>query len=71
MLLKFFLRKKYVVCNQDYRNDIHDPSKLVDAFKSSILLLLSLLKILETVLKNLRKETQSSVKFQDWRLQPF
>ena len=56
--------------NQHYRN-IHDPSKLIKAFKSSTLLLLGLPVILETLLKNLRKETQSSVKLQDWGLQPF
>ena len=50
--------------NQHYRN-IHDPSKLIKAFKSSTLLLLGLPVILETLLKNLRKETQSSVKLQD------
>ena len=67
---KIFLIKKCVVCNQYYRN-IHDPSKLVNAIKSSILLLLGLPIILETLLKNLRKGTQSSVKLQDWGLQPF
>ena len=50
--------------NQHYRN-IHDPSKLINAFKSSTLLLLGLTVILETLLKNLRKGTQSSVKLQD------
>ena len=67
---KNFSYKKCVVCNQHYHN-IHDPSKLVNAFKSSILLLLGLPIILETLLKNLRKETQSSVKLQDRGLQPF
>ena len=36
--------------NQHYRN-IHDPSKLVNALKSSILLLLGLPIILEALLK--------------------
>ena len=57
------------VCNRHYHN-IHDPDKLVRAINSSILLLLGLLIILETLLKNLRKGTQSSVKLQDWHLQP-
>ena len=53
---KNFSYKKYVVCNQHYRN-IHDPSKLDNAFKSSILLLLGLPIILDTLPKNLRKAT--------------
>ena len=56
--------------NQHYRN-IHDPSKLVNALKSSILLLLGLPIILEALLKNLRKITQFSLKLQDWGVQPF
>ena len=63
-VILIFLIKKREVCNQRYRN-IHDPSKLVNAIKSSILLLLGLPIILETLLKNLRKGTQSSVKLQD------
>ena len=43
------------MCNQHHPN-IHDPSKLVNALKSSALLL-------ETLLKNLGTGTQSSVKF--------
>ena len=58
------------MCNQRDRN-IHDASKLVNAIKSSILLLLGLQIILETLLRNLHKGTQSSVKLQDWGLQPF
>ena len=69
-VIKNFLIKKCVVCNQHYRN-IHDPRTLVNAFKFSILLLLGLPKTLETLLKNLRKGTQSSVKWQDWGQQPF
>ena len=38
------------MCNQHYRN-IHDPGKLVNAFKSSILLFLCLPIILETLQK--------------------
>ena len=56
--------KECVVCNQHDRN-IHDFSKLVNAFESSILLLLGLLIILKTILKNLLKGTQFSVKLQD------
>ena len=52
---KNFSYKKCVVCNQHCRN-IHDPSKLVNAFKSSILLLLGLPIILETLLKTYAKE---------------
>ena len=59
-----------MVCNQHYRN-IHDPNQLVNAIKSSILLLLGLPITLETLLKNLLKGTQSSVKLQDWGQQPF
>ena len=62
-VILIFLIKKRLVCNQHYRN-IHDPNKLVNAIKSSILLLLGLPTILETLLKNLRKGTQSSVKLQ-------
>ena len=61
---KNFSYKKRVVCNQHYRN-IYDPSKLVNTFKSSILLLLGFSIILKTLLKNLRKGTQPSVKLQD------
>ena len=64
MLEIFSTFSQGVVCNQHYRN-IYDPSKLVNAIKSSILLLLGLPIILETLLKNLRKGTQSSVKLQD------
>lgn len=52
------------VCNRHCHN-IHDPDKLVRAINSSILLQLGLPIILETLLKNLRKGTQSSVKLQD------
>ena len=45
--------------------------KLVNAFKSSILLLLGFTIILETLLKNLRKGAQSSGKLQGWGLQLF
>ena len=48
------------MCNQHYRN-IHDPSKLAIAFKSSTLLLLGRPIILETFLKNLRKGTESQI----------
>ena len=67
---KNFSCKKSVVCDQYCRN-IHDPCKLVNAFKSSILLLLGLPIILEVLLKNLRKGAQFSVKLQGWGLQPF
>ena len=67
---KKFYYKKCVVCNQHYHN-IHDPSKLVNAFRSSILLFLGLLIIQETLLKHLPKGTQSSVKLEDWGLQSF
>ena len=59
------------MCSQHYRN-IHGPSKLINAIiKSPILVLLGLPIILETLLKNLRKGTQSLVNLQDWGLQPF
>ena len=53
------------MCSQHYRN-IHGPSKLINAIiKSPILVLLGLPIILETLLKNLRKGTQSLVNLQD------
>ena len=58
-----------LVYNRHYRN-IHDPDELVNAIKSSILLLLGHTIILETLLKNFRKGAQSWVKLQDG-LQPY
>ena len=64
-----YIKKKRVVCNQHYRN-IHDPIKLINANKSSILLL-GLPINLETLFKNLLKGTECSVKLQDWGVQRF
>ena len=59
----YFSYKKQVVCSQ-YFGNIHGPSKLVSAITSSVLLLLGLLIVLETLLKNLRQETQESFRFE-------